>query len=162
MDTFVSILQCLHCKTFEEVPALPEPQFTFLLDKVVAPHDDKAHSGALRLYRIEKAHWDSPSTRAEVIGRMNEENGLTGFDAQYYTTRDTFREDAHKCFKRHNSNPNCSEYKSDRYLLTPDTAAERKAAGLPKYHGPKVFLCEYCPVHSGWRSAQYKKNGLDA
>jgi hypothetical protein len=163
VEEFVRILQCKSCKSLEQVPDVANKATAdIVLNTVVVPHDDKGHPYALRLYRIEKKHWDSPSTRQEVIKRIQEESGVTGLDASFYTTRDTLTADAHTCFQQHNRNPDCGDYKHDSKRLKPDTAAERKAANLPKYRATKdVYLCEFCPVHSKWRSAQYKKYGLD-
>jgi len=47
-------------------------------------------------------------------------------------------------------------------LLKPDTDAERKDAGLDKAGktGPKIYLCDFCPVKSLVMEKYNKKQGL--
>ena len=57
----------------------------------------------------------------------------------------------------------CPDYKSDKKLLKPETNAERKEAGLEKYErtgGPKVYLCDFCPVKSFNMEKHNTKMGL--
>jgi hypothetical protein len=159
----IRLLQCLDCRTLEELPDYEgDPRQDFLLEALVKRHrfpSGTEHRG--HLHKIEKKHWDSPSTRASIEAQIREKSGHTGFDAEYYATKNTFQDDAHSCFAKHGRNPNCSDYKTTSKRLTPSTAAERKAAGLPKYSSPQdTFLCNFCPVHSLVVTAARKKAGL--
>lgn len=158
---FVRLLQCRECKTLEVVPDYEgPPEYDFLLEKLAAPHRRGGHLGDL--FKVPESEWKLPSRRAEIEQRIWNETGFTGFDSAYYATRDTFREDALGCFQLHNRNPDCSDYHSDQKRLTPGTAAERKAAGLPKFHAVvDRYLCDFCPVHSLVRAKQFRKLGLD-
>lgn len=151
MAEHIRLLQCITCKSLEELPDYEgNPDHDFLLQALVKNHkfpDGNEHFG--HLHKVEKKFWDSPSTRASIEAQIREKSGHTGFNAEYYATKNTFQEDAHSCFAAHNRNPACSDYKTDSKRLTPGTAAERKAAGLPKYRSPKdAYLCQFCPVHS--------------
>lgn len=163
MAEHVRLLQCLTCKTLEELPDYQgDPRGDFLLQALVKPHrfpDGNEHFG--QLHRVEKKHWDVPSTRESIEAQIREKSGHTGFDTEYYATKNTFQADAHSCWRAHNRNPGCSDYKTSSKRLTPGTAAERKAAGLPRYNSPKdVFLCNFCPVHSLVVTAAREKAGM--
>jgi hypothetical protein len=159
----VRLLQCLDCKTLEELPDYEgDPRRDFLLEALLKPHkfpDGNEHRG--HLHRVEKKHWDSPATRATIEAQIREKSGHTGLDPSFYNAKSTFQEDAHSCWKAHLRNPGCNDYKTASKRLTPDTAAERKAAGLPRYKSPQDrYLCEFCPVHSLVQQAARKKAGL--
>jgi hypothetical protein len=163
MAEHVRLLQCNTCKTLEELPDYEgDPKRDFLLEALLKAHrfpDGNEHFG--HLHRVDKSHWDVPSTRATIEAQIREKSGQTGFNAEYYATKNTFQEDAHACFRAHNRNPDCSDYKTDSKRLTPGTAAERKAAGLPKYRSASdVYTCNFCPVHSLVVTAARKKAGL--
>jgi hypothetical protein len=76
-------------------------------------------------------------------------SGLDVFGTKFYETKSMFQEDAMNCFSLHNRPlGQCPDYKSDRKLLKPDTAKDRKAEGLAESKAPKVYLCDFCPVKS--------------
>lgn len=159
----IRLLQCLDCKSLEELPDYEgDPRGDFLLEALLKPHkfpDGNEHRG--HLHKVEKKHWDSPATRKSIEAQIREKSGHTGLDPDYYATKNTFQEDAHRCFAAHNRNPACSDYKTDSKRLTPGTAAERKAAGLPKYRSPRdMYVCHFCPVHSMVVTAAREKAGL--
>ncbi len=155
----VRLLLCKTCGTMEELPDYEgRPEGDFLLQTLVERHPDHiAHP----MLRVEKKHWDSPSTREAIIAQIRENTGHTGLDPAFYNAKNTFQEDAHACWKAHLRNPGCNDYMSSSKRLTPDTAAERKAAGLPKYRSPKdVYLCTFCPVHSLVVTEARKRAGM--
>ncbi|MDX3260749.1 hypothetical protein PV336_16130 [Streptomyces sp. MI02-2A] len=163
MAEHVRLLQCLDCKTLEELPDYQgDPRGDHLLEVMVQGHkfpSGTEHRG--HLHRVEKKHWDSPTTRATIEAQIREKSGHTGLDPNFYAAKNTFQEDAMSCWKAHQRNPGCSDYKTASKQLTPGTAAERKAAGLPKYRSAQDrFLCEFCPVHSLVVQAARKKAGL--
>lgn len=160
------VLRCDICRTLEPLPDYEgDPDGDHLLRRLLEGHrypDGTEHFGLL--YRVETKHWDSPSVREEIIRRIQEASGHTGLDSEFYSVKATFEHDALACWQKHHRNSYCNEYKSDRKLLTPDTKAERKEAGLGKYQkeaNPR-YLCEYCPVHvlvveaARWKAGQYK------
>lgn len=158
MAEFIRVLQCFTCKTLEVLPDYEgDPRNDGFLERASEPHNRGEHLG--NLLRIDKKDWDVESTRKQVIEKIWESSGHSGFDPSYYETKDQFTYDAHVCFQRHNRNPDCSDYKSDRMIIRPDTAAERKAAGLNPKHRAGIHLCNFCPVHSRYRAAQFDKNG---
>ncbi|MGW0626182.1 hypothetical protein [Streptomyces sp. NPDC002758] len=159
MSEHVRLLLCKTCGSLEELPDYEgDPSRDWLLEALVKKHPDHiAHP----MLRVEKKHWDSPSTRDTIIAKIRENTGHTGFDPAFYNAKNTFQEDAHACWAKHLRNPGCNDYKTASKRLTPDTAAERKAAGMPKYTSAQDrYLCEFCPVHSLVVTAARRKAGM--
>lgn len=165
-DDITRVLTCNDCRSIEALPDFEgQAENDILLARLLEGHrfaDGSEHFG--RMFRIESKHWDSPSTREEVIRRIHDETGHTGLDSDFYSLRDNLQYDALRCFSEHHRNANCSDYKDRKKLITPDTKAERKEAGLAKYtpEANPRYLCEFCPVHSlvveslRWKAGQYK------
>lgn len=155
----VRLLQCLTCKTLEEMPDYEGPsERDDILNFMVSRHkfpDGNEHFG--HLHRVESKHWSNKSTRRAIENQIRESSGHTGFDTEFYATRNTLEEDALKCFQEHNRNPGCGDYKSDRKRLQPETGTDRKNLGLDKFQS-NTFLCHFCPVHSLVMAAKQSKN----
>lgn len=156
----VRILMCLDCESLEEVPDYEgDPKYDTLLEYVIAPHayaDGTRHRG--QLMKVDKRHWEDAAVRAEIVKRIRDKTGHTGLDPAFYDTKNTLVEDALKCFSQHHRNPKCGDYKTDSKRLTPGTAKERKAAGLPKYRSPNdKYLCDFCPVQMEVENHRYNK-----
>jgi hypothetical protein len=158
----IRLLLCKTCGTMEELPDYEgDPRGDFILEALVKKHPNHLADPNVPLVRIEKKHWDTPSTRKAIIAQIRDKTGHTGFDMTYYDAKNTFQEDAHECFNKHLRNPACGDYKTDSKRLTPSTTAERKAAGLPKYRSAHDrFLCDFCPVQSLVVTAARKKAGM--
>lgn len=170
----VRLLVCTNCKTVEVLDDYTGPQeradeFDVVLNIALEKHRDGVeripHVG--QIFRVPEAEWAKPDVqdqiRRQVIARLDP-NAETGLGSEAYALRDNFREDAMACWERHARAPGCSDYKSDAKQLVPDTAGDRKEAGMAKFdrHNPstKRYLCEYCPVHSLVQQAARKKAGL--
>lgn len=164
MAEITRLLRCDDCYTVEPLPDYegPPDQDEVLAHLVATRHtepDGTLHRG--KLLRVEKRHWDSPSTQEAIVARIREESGHTGLDPVFYATRDTYAEDALKCWSQHHRVHACSDYKSDRKRLTPDTQAERRELGMAKYRSSlSRYLCEFCPVHTLVVEAARHKAGL--
>lgn len=170
----VRLLLCSVCKTIEVLDDYTGPpeqaeRFDTVLNLVLEKHKDGVeripHVG--QMFRVKKASWDNPDAQDQIRRQMVAQldpNAETGLGAEAYAIRDNFKEDAMECWGRHLRVPACPDYKSDDKLLTPNTQAERKEAGLAKFdkHDPATqrYLCEYCPVHSLVMQIQKKKAGL--
>jgi hypothetical protein len=166
----VRLLICLVCKTIDEVPDYqgpPEGDVTlqWLIDE---KHTDR-HSGTEHvgnLVTIDRKAWENNTTRLQVLKQIEEavSGGETGLGAAFYNTRDTFREDAMTCWtKRHNRNPACGDYMSDKMKLEPSDEVKEtwKQVGKkrPKNFGHQEYLCRFCPVHSMVETAMRDKRG---
>ncbi len=154
---YLRLLYCLVCESIEELPPYDgDPEHDQLLEiSIERRHlfpSGEPHKG--HLFRVPVDEW----TRQDVKHRMIEQikgggsKGIDEFDATYYATSDTFREDALKCFAKHlRPTDGCPDYKTDKMRLLPNTKAERRDAGLPdpkNAPGPRNYLCNFCPVQS--------------
>jgi hypothetical protein len=159
----IRLLICNTCKTTEELPDYQgPPEHDVLLAALASRHvfpDGNKHLG--HLADVEKQHWDSKATRRGIENQIRESAGHTGLDTEFYASKNTFQEDALKCWQQHNRTPACGDYKSDKKKLVPDTAKDRKDLGL----SPSTvtnYLCQFCPVHSLVMQAKRDKAGLSA
>lgn len=155
---------CFMCKTIEDIPdydpdnADNDPRIGFLVGVHLRRHpsaEDREITDWCSLGVVASKPWSEEANREDIKRKILEGNGLTGFDAEFYATKDTFKADAFSCWKKHNrpsyTGVRCQDYRSDSKELKPDTAIARRVAGLPTYDEVKVrksFLCEYCPYHS--------------
>jgi len=157
----VRLLICMECKTTEQLPDFEgNPAADDTLNYAIIPHaypSGEKHRG--HLMKVEKKHWDSPSTRRAIENQIRESAGHTGLDTEFYATKDTLGEDALKCFNAHNRNPGCSDYRSSKKRLSAGTDAERKKLGLAPMPS-KTFLCDFCPVKSMVQERVFAKAGL--
>jgi hypothetical protein len=160
----VRLLACVVCKTIEELPDFKgRPEQDHLLNRLLEGHGPEENRHIGQLFRVEKSKWDSPKVKTEVANQIAAalKGGETGLGSEFYNIKNTFVEDAGACFKAHHRNPACHDSKSDSKKLTPNTKAERKAAGIDPYESAHDrYLCEYCPVHSLVMTARRKKAGL--
>lgn len=149
------VLYCLVCGTMEELPLFDgKPEDDHLLEILVQPHvfpSGEPHKG--HLFRVPVLQWENYEVRKRIIEQIKGggSKGLDEFDAKFYDTKNTFKEDAMTCFNRHRRPNSCDDYKTEKMMLLPDTKSERKDAGLPdpkKAPGPKNYLCDFCPVQS--------------
>lgn len=149
------LLHCNVCNTFEELPAFfGKPENDHLLQISLEKHkfpSGQEHVG--RLYVFPQQYWDR--FKKDLIEQIRDRSGAKGLaaaDPEYYDTQNTFRDDAMKCFQQHHRPADgCSDYQSPSKRLLPNTKVDRKELGLPsplQAPGPKVFLCQFCPVHS--------------
>ena len=173
----VNLLVCKTCKTIEEVPYAKNGKYLGegkydqsenpFLQAAVAPHERGGHMGMLT--DVNFVYWMTPKVKASIIAQVKEQftgksspltAGLDAFGTNFYETKDTFSQDAMKCWQLHNRTTDCSDYKNDRKLLDAGTGKERKAEGLGK-STIKVYLCDFCPVKMEVQKKAFKAKGLD-
>lgn len=147
----VRLLQCWTCKTVEEMPdfeGLPEHDHVLqYIDEKHGGQTEQPHHRAI--LRVEKAHWDDRKVRKQIHAQMWADT--KGFVPEYYAVRDTLREDASKCFAAHRRSVPCIDYQDRSKRLGNPASGMRKALSKEFKRdftggGPKVFLCNYCPV----------------
>lgn len=164
MADMIRLLACQQCHTIEELPDFDgPPEHDYLLSHLVERHRTNGleHIGAL--FKVEEDKWASDNVKKDVTKQIAAKlaGGETGLGHAYYDLKDTFTADALSCYDKHLRNPECNDYHSDPKRLTPGTAAERKAAGLPEYRSNRdQYLCDFCPVHSLVQQAARAKAGL--
>lgn len=163
-DVEIRLLVCRTCTTIEELPDYAgNPSDDVLLNISVERHQrPEPHTGLLLKFPLK--YWAVPKIKQEIIGQIQQgSQGLDVFGTRFYETKMTFSEDAMTCYGQHNRpKGQCPDYKSDKKLLKPGTDKERKDAGLSKsgQKGPKVYLCDFCPVKSYNMKKHNQQSGL--
>ena len=152
----IRVLYCLVCDTMEELPLFDgPPENDHLLEILVQRHifpSGDPHKG--HLFRMPQLQWENIEVRKKIIEQIKGggSKGIDEFDAKFYDTKNTFKEDAMACYNKHlRPTEGCDDFNTPSKRLLPDTKAERKDAGLPdpaKAPGPKNYLCQFCPVSS--------------
>ena len=150
----IRLLHCEDCKTIDELPDFDgPPEFDDVLEALLRRHETPSglrHVG--KLFDVDVLVWQNEEARRGIIKQIKGGGsaGLAEFDATFYDTRNTFFDDAMKCYAQHlRPKGACPDWMSDSKILLPDTKAERKAEGLAapsKTPGHKVRLCDFCVV----------------
>ena len=160
----IRILVCHTCKSIEELPDWEgRPEEDILLNISVERHQKpEPHIGVLMRFPLK--YWVVPKVKEGIVAQIKEggASGLDIYGTNFYATKMTFHDDAMTCWGQHNRTNDCSDYKSSSKLLKPDTAVERKSLGLaaPGATGPKIYVCDFCPVKSIVQKKAYKDKGL--
>lgn len=166
----IRLLRCMVCETWEEIPDYDGPSdkdylLEISLEKHKFPSGDP-HVG--KLFKVPVKTWTNYEQRKAVLDQLGKGGsaGLDNLDPErsFYDTKSTFMEDAMTCYRAHNQPKiGCSDYASERKRLLPDTAKERGELGLPKpehLDGPKIYLCNFCPVHVNVVTAKRMAEGM--
>lgn len=158
-EPYFRLLVCRTCKTIDELPSAEEDPGNILLEITVERHGED-HTGLL--YNVPKVIWMSEKMKPEVIKQITGgSSGLDVFGTQFYQTRMQFGEDAMTCYAQHNRpKGQCPDYKSSKKELKPGTARERRLEGLGESTGPKVYLCDFCPVKTYNQKRAFEAKGL--
>lgn len=150
------LLICRDCRTIEELPDYEGPvEHDVLLDHAVEAHtfpNGERHFG--NLATVGDAQWRDDSTRQQIIDQIRSKT--TGLEGEYYAAKNTFEADAMKCYNQHRRpDEGCIDWKIEKKRLGNPTKIGWQA-------GPKVYLCDFCPVKSWvktqerWQSGAYK------
>lgn len=161
----IRLLFCKNCKSLEELPDFEghRPEDDVLLQILTERHQSAGVPHAGQLMRVAIQLWAVPSVKEEIT-RQIYQNGAPGLEALmpgFYESKATFAEDAMTCWKQHSRTLDCADYGSEKKRLVPDTKAARKDLGLAPVDidGPRVYLCQFCPVHSRVVTKQRDKRG---
>ena len=79
--------------------------------------------------------------RDDILGGLKER--WTGFHPEFYATKDTYLEDAMRCYNLHRRPTTCIDWHDDGRRVTPAS-----------WKGREVYLCDFCPVASAVTTAQ--------
>lgn len=166
----VGLFICYACKEINEIPnydpknADRDTRIGYLVDQHLNRHpslEDRIVTEWCRLAFVPDSMWRSHEYKKKITDGILNTDGRTGFDSETYATMNTFKEDALKCFASHGrpdyTAVGCQDFLSANKELKPNTAVERKAAGLPRYDDVKVkksFLCEHCPYFTQVQSIE--------
>ena len=154
-DPRIRIFVCYVCDSVEPLPWFDgPPERDEALIARIEPHKSAgvAHKG--HLFTVSEVSWASSTRREEILKQLDlaRNGGETGLGTRFYDVRNTFEEDAMRCWRKdHNRTTDCADYMSDAKLLLPDTREERKELGLSlkaKDRPANTRLCHFCPYHS--------------
>ena len=171
------LLVCRECKTIEQLPLYDgPPQLEAqdpILDRVVRQHVQKhgdinpevaallvasedpcncgekqmvgVNGASLGRSRIFGRHTFWEGHRDEILKGLGER--WTGLHPEFYATKDTYKEDAMRCYNIHRrpQGTDCIDWHDDGRRVTPST-----------WKGREVYLCDFCPVASSVTTAQRK------
>jgi hypothetical protein len=171
----INLLVCKQCKTIQEIPytktgkSLGEGRYDQsdnpFIDMYLGDCQRAGHFGVLTDC-LTVAWMGNPKLKESILAQIKEQilgGGSKGLDilgTNFYNVKDTYSADAMSCWKIHNSpKGQCPDYKSDRKELKPDTAKERKEAGLGATK-TKIHLCDFCPVKMYNQKRAYTERGL--
>jgi hypothetical protein len=137
------LLICRDCRSIEELPDYDgPPEYDVLLDNLVEAHvypNGEKHFG--NMATTPDAEWADPYMREQIVKQIASKT--TGMESEFYATKNTYVEDALKCYQRHRrpQEEGCNDYRDSK-----------KRIGNPSKMGwevgPKVYLCDFCPYHS--------------
>lgn len=170
-EPMMRLLICAKCKSIDEVPAYDGPeggedtvQYDHTMRFFVDQHIERKCTNIQdrTVGHLPTRFWLIPKVKEGIIKQIQEgSQGLDVFGTQFYATRANLMADAMTCWIQHKQTKDCDDYKSDKKLLKPDTAKDRLEAGMEKLgSGPKVHLCDYCPMKSLVMEKYNKKKGL--
>lgn len=163
-EPYIRLLVCRTCKTIDEIPSFDGPPDADTLLQITVERHGEEHSGLL--YNVAELHWRSDTMREEIKKQITAggSSGLDVFGTNFYATRMQFSEDAMSCWKAHlKPKGQCPDYGKAEKRLLPDTDKDRRDAGMKKTKdsaATKVFLCQFCPVHSYNVTRQREKAGM--
>lgn len=177
MEPHVRLLVCNECHTVDEIPDyVGDPEGDELLQHAVGQHqhgdnltsiggrnEGEVLTGDRVLARVERKHWSNADTRQQILAQLGA--GRTGFEQSFYDTRNTFEEDAGRCFNRHGRpTGGCIDWKdkSKRVgngILTEEEKSLLDKTGKPLRMNRAVFLCDFCPVSTYVQTEKFKKSG---
>ena len=171
-EPMMRLLKCMKCRTIEEVPGYEGPEGgkgTAEFDQILKFFTDQHVNGKctredLVMYDLPVRFWIIPKVKESIEQQLKDgAQGLDVFGTNYYTTKENFSADAMNCWiKEHGQTKDCSDYKTDKKRLKAGTDKERLDLGLEVKAGPKVYLCDYCPVKSIIQEKAFKQKGLYA
>lgn len=154
----IRLLRCFVCESWEELPDYDGPtDKDYLLEISLERHvfpSGEPHVG--KMFKVPVSAWMDGKQRKGILEQLGK-GGSAGLDEldpekSFYDTKMQFSEDAMTCWKYHlQPNNHCDDYMSPKKRLLPNTAKERKDLNLPKPEhadGPKIYICNFCPMHS--------------
>lgn len=182
------LLICMDCKTIEEIPdydgpletaRVPSPDGTLmeaqvppvgadhLLDHISYPHRKQEHRG--QLVQVEEEKWRDHVVRNAILKELQEQlkGSHTGLDPEAYAIKNTFQQDALKCFAKHNRpKDGCIDWEDKSKILGNSLLTEEEKDAAREHHllnrgsGSRRYLCHFCPVASQVKSKMFDKSGM--
>lgn len=166
-DAKIRLLICHDCGSIEELPWFEgPPEHDDTLNYRDAAHRFPSGTWHSRvLADVPKDQWEKPTYRDEIVRQIAIAAGAPGSGAgmgqSWYDVKANFEQDAIACWKAHKRTTDCGDYRAESKRLLPDTAADRRAEGLPSRarYLPNTWLCSFCPVQSLVTTKYREKRG---
>lgn len=166
----VRLVLCEFCKTAEEVPDYGgSDPVDPLIEELVMQHNirnplahggQRIHHSPIRLFRFDDAAYaKNPEKCLELAMEQNKTDGFTAWASE---VRNTFGDDALKCFSAHRRpSEGCIDYHDDSKRLGRPTPEGRKVArSNQEVVANTPFLCDFCPVSTFVTTQIRTKAGL--
>lgn len=157
----IRLLICRTCKSIEELPDhVGRVEDDTLLQIATERHQrPEPHIGNLMKFPLK--YWAREDVKESIKKQISSgSSGLDVFGTNFYETKSIFAEDAMKCFNiRLRPSSGCSDYKSSSKELKPQTAQDRKEAGLSA-STTKIYLCDFCPAKMHYQKKSFESKGL--
>ena len=171
----INLLVCKQCKTIQEVPywkggkSLGEGKYDQTdnpwLPGAIGSCERQGHFGVLT--DVMTVAWmGNKAIKEKILEQIKEQilgggsKGLDVFGTNFYDVKETYSSDAMSCYALHNRPVGqCSDYKSERKILKPNTEKERQEIGLAASK-TKIYLCDFCPVKMYNQKKAYTEKGL--
>jgi hypothetical protein len=107
------------------------------------------------LFNLDKDKlWSNPAQRQSTLEDLYKQLEIPGtgpgMGQQFYDLKNTFSEDAMTCWKGfgRTTDPGHCDYRKENKRIRPDTADDRREAGMDPQDRPNIFLCDFCPLQS--------------
>lgn len=162
-EPHIRLLVCFICKTMEEIPDYHgDAEHDVILNEVNVKHGsltEQPHIGSLM--HVPLRQWSDTSVKRAIVEGIWQNE--TGFKPSYYDVRNTFKEDANKCFIAHHRSVPCLDWHSDTKLFASPAAKERAVLANElrdesvKNVAMKIWLCDYCAVATHVRTKQFEE-----
>jgi len=159
-EPHMRLLLCETCRVIDEIPDFDGyPEDDIVLQLTIEKHPN--HKG--RMYKVPLKYLMVPVIKENIVKQIMSgiTKGLDVLDSTFYDTRNTFAEDAMRCFAQHGRpQGQCPDFNSKKKRLVPKTQAERKDAGLDMKSAPVIHLCSFCPVRMFNEMKHNEESGL--
>lgn len=153
----IRLLRCTQCRSLEILPDyVGDPHYDVVLDDATMTHQKRHPYNDVAdafLMRVSQYDWDRH--KKTIVKKIwSDQEKHVGFIPEYYDTKSTYNEDAVKCFDQHHRSIPCIDWHVDRKRIGNPTKEGWKS-------GPRVYLCDFCPVAAKVQQAKNKARGLE-
>lgn len=155
------LVVCRDCKSIEELPPYTGPvQRDILLEDTLSRHMTEWSTHEVALIKVPESYWKNDKVRERLIQQISKggSKGIEELDAaaemDYYAAKDNYREDALRCFNRHQRpKEGCIDWHNPDKRIGNPTSEGWKT-------GPRVYACDFCPVASWVAKKKQEEAGV--
>lgn len=143
------LLVCRDEKTIDELPNYEgNPRDDVLLSDLLMKNHiyESGTTHEVALIKVPAKLWRDPKIQKRIVEQLSAgaSKGLEEMEGgeDYYGTRNTYQEDALRCFNRHQRpKQGCIDYQNPDKRIGNPTSEGWKS-------GPRVYACNFCPVQA--------------